>query len=71
MQSFSKTNGWAAPRARLVPFSPSPPNVKLCGQWAKGSAPVPDSEAWAPHALPPKMWNSHWCVLSADRKSVV
>lgn len=45
---------------------PGPPNVKLCGQWAKGSVPVPGSEAWASHVLrhPPKMWNSHWCVLS-------
>lgn len=53
-----KTHSWAAPLA--------PPNVKLCGQWVKGSVPVPGCEAWASHVLhhPPKMWNSHWCVLS-------
>lgn len=35
---------------------PGPPNVKLCGQWVKGSVPVPGCEAWASHVLhlPPK-----------------
>lgn len=54
MQSFSKTHSWAAPQPCLVPFSPDSPNVKLCGQWAKGSVPVPGSEAWAPPLPPPR-----------------
>lgn len=54
MQSFSKTHSWAAPQPRLVPSSPNPPNVKLCGQWAKGSVPIPGSEVWATHPLTPQ-----------------